>query len=376
MKKTKNNIGVKVPFFPAAIEYASIMHDLHDALDEVGRSGRLIFGQKVNTLENTIAKLMESKYCVTCASGTDAIMLSLKALGIKSGDEVIVPANAYPTVFGVVLAGAIPKLIDVKNETGNLNPKLLKDAITKKTKAVILVHLYGLAADIHEVKKICKQKGVYLIEDCAQAFGSMHKGSPVGSFGDISILSFYPTKNLGALGDGGAIVTSIKKVHEKLLMLRMYGEKKRYDSELLSGHSRLDELQAAFLLKKLRKLNGWITRRKRLAKIYMESLSNIKNLSLPIDHLEEHTYHLFVVQTEYRDELQLWLSKNGIETGIHYPKSIHLTKTFSFAGKVGDFPVSEKHNRTVLSLPMHQFLTYKQIKYVSSKIVDFFETIS
>jgi len=375
MKKIKNNTGVKVRFFPAELEYNSIKNDLHAALDYVGKSGVLINGKNVVDLEEKLSKLTQSKYCITCASGTDAILLGLKALGIKPGDEVIVPANAYPTVFGVALSGAIPKLIDVEKKTGSLNPLLLNKLITKKTKAVILVHLYGLPADISVVRKICKEKSIILIEDCAQAFGSKYKNKPIGSFGDLAIFSFYPTKNLGALGDGGAIVTSNKNLYNKLLMLRMYGEEKRYESLILSGHSRLDELQAAFLLKKIKMLNNWIRKRRLLARTYKLRLTGVGDVILPEDKRGEHTYHLFVIQTQHRDKLRTWLTKNGIETGIHYPKSIHMTETFSKLGKKGNFPVSEAHNKQVLSLPLHPFLTETQINYVSNNIINFFKSI-
>lgn len=375
MKKIKNNTGIKVKFFPAELEYNSIKDDLHAALDDVGKSGILIHGKNVASLEKKLSEFTESKYCVTCASGTDAIMLGLKALGIKPNDEVIVPANAYPTAFGVALSGAMLKLVDIKKETGNLDPLLLKKLITKKTKAVILVHLYGLPADINAIKKICKEKSLFLIEDCAQAFGSKYKNQHVGSFGDLAIFSFYPTKNLGALGDGGAITTSNETLYNKLLMLRMYGEEKRYESVMLSGHSRLDELQAAFLLKKIKVLTSWIKKRKLLAYAYKASLLGVGDIILPEDKLGEHTYHLFVIQTQYRDKLKIWLMKNGIETGIHYPKSIHMTKTFSKLGKKGDFPVAEIHNEQVLSLPIHPFLTEAQVKYVSDNIVNFFKSV-
>ncbi|PIP61393.1 hypothetical protein COW99_04310 [Candidatus Roizmanbacteria bacterium CG22_combo_CG10-13_8_21_14_all_38_20] len=373
MKKTKTTIGIKVPFFPTSREFKVIRNELHDSLDQLGESGFLILGPKVSEFEEKMAKKVNRLYCVSCASGTDAITLALQANNIGVGDEVILPANSYPTIFGVALSHASPVLIDVERNTANLDPKQLKKKITHKTKAIIIVHLYGLSANINEIKSICKENKILLIEDCAQAVGSIYKKKPVGSFGDMAIFSFYPTKNLGALGDGGAIVTNTKRTYEKLKMLRMYGERNRYDSIFVGRNSRLDEIQAAFLLVKMRYLEKWLLIRKQLATIYFNNLVQLKNLTLPLESsFGEHSFHLFVIRTKQRNNLRKWLKEQGIETGIHYPKPIHFTTSFSYTGNKGSFPEAEQWSKEALSLPLHPFLTKKEIKYVTKQIQQFF----
>lgn len=294
MKNIKNTIGVK--FFPSSLEYKEIKSSLHLALDEVGESGNLILGNNVQKIEKIITKLTNKKFTVGCASGTDALTIAIEAIGLEPKDEVIIPANSYPTAFGVALGGAKIVLADVEKESGNLDYKDLKKKITKKTKAVVVVHLYGLPANLENIKKICSKYKLILIEDCAQAFGARYKGKLVGSFGEIAVFSFYPTKNLGALGDGGAISTNNYKIYEKLLMLRSYGEKKRYESEFLGKNSRLDELQAAFLITKFPYLKDWIKIRKQLAKVYMRELKNIQQIKLPI--YKNNTFHLYPLKIE------------------------------------------------------------------------------
>lgn len=373
MKKTKNTIGIKVPFFPASLEYRDIQAELHKALDEVGTSGYLILGPKVREFEQSIAKLTNRKFCISCASGTDAITLALNSLNIGVGNEVIVPANAYPTVFGVALSGASPVLIDVEKNTGHIDPPSLKKVVTQKTKAVIGVHLYGLPVNIEVIKSFCKKNNLYFIEDCAQAYGSKYKDKPIGSFGDMAIFSFYPTKNLGALGDGGAVVTNNKTLSERLLMHRMYGEKGRYDSRFIGKNSRLDELQAAFLLTKQTHFKKWLELRTEIAAIYNDELKNTGDIQLPpVLAGRDHTYHLYVIRTSKRDELRNFLQNAGVETGIHYPKPIHFTKAFSSLGKTGSFPVAEQWSKKALSLPIHPYLSKDQAYYVTQKIKDFF----
>lgn len=375
MRKTKNIIGTKVSFFPASLEYKDIQNQLHKALDEVGKSGYLILGPKVKEFEQIFAKLTNRKFCVSCASGTDAITLSLKVLNIGVGDEVIVPANAYPTIFGVALSGATPVLADVEKETGHLDALALNSVITEKTKAIVGVHLYGLPLNVKEISRICKENKLFLIEDCAQAYGSEYKNQPVGSFGDLAMFSFYPTKNLGAMGDGGAVVTNKKILYEKLQMYRMYGEKGRYDSRFVGNNSRLDELQAAFLLAKLPYINRWLETRKIIANIYNEELEAMKDIQLPPSLLDrKHSYHLYVIRTSKRDALKQWLMDAGIETGVHYPKPIHYTKAFSLLGKNGSFQAAENWSQEALSLPMHPYITQKQIYYVTEKIKEFFNS--
>jgi len=374
MKKTKSTIGIKVPFFNAPKEFAFLKKKLHQALDQTGSSGQWILGPQVNKFEKTLSRKLKTKYVASCASGTDAIYLALKALSLGPKDEVILPANAYPSIFGVVMANVKPILVDVDPITANINPQRIKYSITKQTKAILVVHLYGQAANLSPIKKITKKHSIYLIEDCAQALGAKYNNRLVGSFGDIATYSFYLTKNLGALGDGGALTTNNHHLFTKIKILRMYGEKSRYDSRLPGINSRLDELQASFLLKKLSYVNQWIHHKRTLANIYAHYLKNINHITLPtqLPH-HYHTYHLYAIKTSQRNKLQQHLSQNGIQTGIHYPKTIFQTKTFAHLGKNTDFPQACKWSRTTLSLPLNPFLSDQKIKFVSQKIINFFK---
>lgn len=372
MKKINNTTGNTVPFFPADREYKFLKKELHAALDEVGQSGHIILGPKVSELEQNFSDLIQKEYVVSCASGTDAIILGIKALGIENGDEVILPANSYPSVFGVALSGAKPVLVDIDYETGGIDPKRIEKAITSKTKAILAVHLYGLPVDIEGVKLICQKHNLFLIEDCAQATGSEYENKPTGSFGDIAIFSFYPTKNLGAMGDGGIVATNTAQRFERLKALRMYGEKERYNSEILGMNSRLDELQAAFLIRKLRYLHEWVDNRIKLAGIYRNVLSEITDIELLPEFTDrKNSYHLFPIRTSKRNELMKWLTSHNIQTGIHYPRSIHQTITFKDLGKGKSFTTSEKWNETTLSLPLHPFLTETEVVFVAQKVIEF-----
>lgn len=373
MRKINNIIGSTVQFFPAEREYSFLKKELHSALNEVGDSGHIILGPKVAEFENTFAHLCGKKYAVSCASGTDAITLSIKALGLGTGDEVLMPVNSYPSVFGVALSGVKPILVDIDSKSGGISPKEIEKAITNKTRAILAVHLYGLPVDLDDIQAICKKHNLFLIEDCAQATGSEYKGKPVGSFGDMAIFSFYPTKNLGAMGDGGIVVTNDLAKYELLKAMRMYGERERYKSEFLGMNSRLDELQAAFMLKKLRFLPEWMEKRIMFAKLYRESLEKINQIEIiPEFSDRKNSYHLFPIRTQKRELLMSRLSSCGIQTGIHYPKSIHQTDTFKHLNINKTFPNSEKWNMTTMSLPLHPFLTEKEIQYVIQNIINFF----
>ncbi len=373
MKKTKTTTGTKVPFFPASEEFRAIKAEMFDALELVGTSGQLILGPNVTEFEQRLATLTENKFCVSCANGTDALTLALKSLSLSGTDEVIVPANSYPTIFGVALSGVKPVLCDVNLDTGNIDPESFLKSITPKTKAVVVVHLYGQPVDISQITRICKARSLHLVEDCAQAFGATYQSKPVGSFGTVATFSFYPTKNLGAYGDGGAIVTSNNDIADRLRRLRTYGEASRYQSEELGHNSRLDELQAAFLLKKLQYIGQWIEMRNQLATIYLDMLKDISEISLPIPaHDRLHTYHLFPIKTRQRMDLKTWLTRHGIESGIHYPYPIHFVQTFKHLGDKGDFPNAEQWSQEELSLPIHPYLSEEQIIFVANSIKKFF----
>lgn len=374
MKKTNNITGIKVPFFPADREFAAIKSELLQAFIEVGESGQLILGPNVQKFEQKITQITQTKHCISCANGTDALTLSLKALKLGSGDEVIVPANSYPTIFGVSLSGVKPVLADVDFETGNLSSESLEKNITPNTKAVVLVHLYGQSAEIEKIKFVCQLHKLFLIEDCAQAFGARYKGKSVGSFGDAATFSFYPTKNLGAYGDGGAVVTSNSQIAERLKRLRTYGESSRYQSQELGHNSRLDELQAAILLRKLKYIDKWLEKRNKLATQYLLGLQDIGDISLPAVSIDNsNSYHLFPIKTAKRDELMSWLSNRGIQVGVHYPHPIHTVPTFKDYAKKSGFSNSELWSANELSLPIHPYLEEDEIQYVIESIKLFFK---
>ena len=374
MKGIKNTTGVRIiPPIDLSAQYRTIKPEVDKSISRVLNSGRFILGSEVENFEKDLAKYIGTKYAVGLACGTDALTLSLKAIGIKEGDGVVLATNVYPTAFGLALTGARLQLADIDPKTLNLSAETAKKAINKKTKAIVAVHLYGNPADLTSLKKLARQKGLYLIEDCAQAHGAHYRGQKVGTFGDISCFSFYPTKNLGAYGDGGAIVTKNANLAQKVKLLRMYGEKTRYQSVLVGHNSRLDELQAAILDVKLKYLDAWNKRRRELVAIYRKELKGV-----PIRIVEEtpkakSVYHLFVVMVEERDKLAEYLFKKGIITGIHYPIPIHLVPSFSFLGyKKGDFPVSEEASQKVLSLPLYPEMTENQVRSVTKAIKSFY----
>lgn len=357
-------------------EYKSIKKDIDTSISRVLNSGWFILGEEGKNFEREFAKFIGAKYCIGVASGTDALTFAIKALGLKADDEVLVPVNVYPSIFGIFHAGVRIRLVDVDPNTLNISPEALSRAITKKTKAIVAVHLYGTPVDFDPIKKIAKKNKLHIIEDCAQSTGALYKGRNVGSLGDISCFSFYPTKNLGAYGDGGALVTNSKKIYERILLLRMYGEKGRYNSVLTGYNSRLDEIQAAILRAKLPHALEWNDKRRKLAKLYRKHLAGLQ-----VDFVEggpnfDSCYHLFVILVKKRDMLLEFLKKEGIGAGIHYPHLIHQVKSFKFLGyKKGDFPNAERLNGNVLSLPINPQMTGKEVIHVCGTISKFFDSL-
>lgn len=384
MRSTKNITGKKLPLTDLAAEYQKIKKEVDKATSRVLQKGWFILGEEVRQFEKGLASYVGTKYAVGVASGTDALTLAVKTLELGGKDGVIVPANVYPTAFGIALSGVKLELADVDPDTLNISVETLKRAVKPDTRAIVVVHLYGNPADVSSIQKFCKKRGLYLIEDCAQAVGAKYKGEKVGTFGDISCFSFYPTKNLAAYGDGGAILTNDKEYARKAKMLRMYGEEERYESKILGHNSRLDELQAAILRVKLKHLEEWNKKRRVLAQIYKNALKDLPPLdgvassAGPIKIIEEtrdgkSVYHLFVVQIPEREKLKAYLEQNGIGTGVHYPIPIHLTPTFSGLGfKRGDFPVAEKASREVLSLPIYPSMTKQDVEFIAGRIREYF----
>lgn len=361
-----------IPLVDLARNYQTIKGKINKTLKKVFQSGRFILGENVAAFEQEFASYLGVKYAVGVASGTDALMLSLRALGLGKDDEVIVPANAYPTAFAVWAAGAKIKLVDINPATFNLDVSQLEKAVGSATRAVVPVHLYGQPADMQGLLACAKKHELFVIEDACQAHGAFYHRKKVGTFGNLGCFSFYPTKNLGCFGDGGMVVTNNKNLAQKIRRLRMYGEKRRYQSEVKATHSRLDELQAAILRLKLQELDLWNKKRRQIAQWYFAELKNT-DFVLPKERLSQsHVYHLFVIRAKRRDKLQDFLYKNKVETGVHYPKPVHQVKAFASLGyRLGDFPEAEKAAREVLSLPCYPELTRRQIKRICNLIENF-----
>lgn len=354
----------RIPLVDVKAQYIAMKKEIDSAITGVLQSGVYILGTHVVQFEQEFAEYLNAKYAVGVACGTDAICIALKSLGIGKGDEVIIPVNSYPTIFGVVASGAHPRLVDVSSQTYTINPLLVEKAITKKTKAIIPVHLYGLVADMDAIYSIARRHNIFIIEDAAQAHGAAYQGKKVGSLGDIACFSFYPTKNLGCFGDGGAITTRHQQLAERAQMLRMYGERKRYDSRKIGNNSRLDEIHAAVLRARLPHLDANNAKRRSIALTYRKLLGNT-SIILPQETGSEHVYHLFVVRTSKRYTLRASLDREGIETGIHYPTPLHLVPSFkNLQYKRGEFPIAEELAEEIVSLPCYPGLSGRAIESV------------
>jgi len=328
--------------------------------EEVLNSGWFILGKNVKAFESDFAAYNDVKYCSGVASGLDALTISLMTLDLEINSEIIVPSNTYiATILSIILAGHKPILVEPDLNTYNINPSLIEESINQRTRGIMIVHLYGKPCDMDPILAICKKHSLFLVEDCAQAHGAQYKGRKVGGFGDLSGFSFYPTKNLGCLGDGGAIVTNNSNYHQKTEMLRNYGSNKKYHNEFIGLNSRLDEIQAAFLIAKLESLDLINNHKRELASLY---LSNLKNdFILPVTHKDFYeVYHIFNIRHEKRDALKEYLKKNNIFSEIHYPVPPHKQKALSFLSKL-KFPVSEEIHNTTLSLPISSSHTSDEI---------------
>jgi dTDP-4-amino-4,6-dideoxygalactose transaminase len=364
----------RVPLNALAPGVEAIRAELDAAIGRVLASGRFLLGEETSAFEREFAAYHgPTLHGVGVGSGTDALRIGLQALGVGEGDEVLVPANAgVPPVAAVVAAGARPVFGDVDPATDGLDPAEVGRRATPRTRAVLVVHLYGRAAAIRELAAEAGRRGLRLLEDCAQAHGARTAGQPVGTFGDAAAFSFYPTKNLGALGDGGLVLSADPAVAERARLLRMYGWRTRYVSELVSGVSRLDELQAAVLRVKLRHLDDRNRARRRLAARYRAGLHGLGRVSLPEDR-DDHVYHLFVARTERRDRLRAFLAERGVGTDVHYPLPVHLQAPYArFGGGAGSLPVTERLAREVVSLPLYPELAPADVDYVVAQVRAFF----
>lgn len=345
-----------IPFLDLKAAYQELRDELDAAYRRVMESGWFILGEEVEAFEREFADYCDAKHCIGVGNGLEALHLILRGYGIGAGDEVIVPANTYiATWLAISYAGATPIPVEPDMRTYNIDPTLIERAITSRTRAIMPVHLYGQPADMDPILLLAHQYGLKVIEDAAQAHGACYRGRRAGSLGDAAGFSFYPGKNLGAMGDAGAIVTNDDGLADRVQMLRNYGSRIKYYNEMKGFNSRLDSLQAAFLGVKLKYLDGWNQRRKTVAAQYMESLAAIPDLTLPfLPDWAEPVWHLFVVRHPQRDALQRHLTQAGIGALIHYPVPPHLSGAYSELGfKKGSMPLTEKIAETCLSLPIY-----------------------
>ena len=358
---------MKVPFLELKPTYDELKPEIDAAYHRVMDSGWYLMGCELEAFESEFARYCEAKYCIGVANGLDALHLVVRAYGIGAGDEVIVPSNTFiATWLAVSYAGATPVPVEPDPITHNIDPDRIEAAITPRTRAIMLVHLYGQPADMDPINEIARKHGLKVIEDSAQAQGARYKGHRTGGLGDAAGHSFYPGKNLGAFADAGAVTTNDPELADRVRTLRNYGSKQKYHYEVPGINSRLDELQAAFLRVKLAKLDEWNNRRKTLACCYLEALVGVKGLVLPfMPDWAEPVWHLFVIRHPQRDALQKSLAENGVQTIIHYPVPPHLSEAYKTMGYLpGAFPIAEELAATVLSLPIGPHMKMQHVTHV------------
>ena len=360
-----------IPFVDLKTQYQAIESEIMPAVARALSKANYILGPEVAEFEKNFAQSIGVKYAVGVASGTDALFLALKALGLGSGDEVITAANTYiASVLGATYLGATPAFVDINPDTYNIDVEKIEAKITSKTKVILPVHLYGRPVNMEKILALAKKHNLKVVEDCAQSHGAVWAGKKVGSFGDLGCFSFYPGKNLGAYGDGGAITTSSLELAEKLQALRNYGSPKKYHHPIIGYNSRLDTLQAAILNVKLKHLTDWNEKRLNNAKLYNQKLKGLGDLILP---QIEGVFHLYVVRTKKRDQLLDFLKQREIQCGIHYPVPIYSQGAYSDLGlKPEGFPITEQFSKEILSLPMYPELSEAQIDEVINSIKKFF----
>lgn len=365
---------MKIPFVSFLPMEKELNEDLHAAFERVLKSSWYIMGKEDIAFERAFAQYCNVEYCIGCGNGLDALMLPFKAWGIGKGDEVIVPSNTYiASALAVTYVGATPIFVEPDIRTFNIDPTKIEEKITDNTKAIMAVHLYGQPCDMDPIMEIAKKYNLYIIEDCAQAHGATYKGKVIGSFGNAAGFSFYPGKNLGALGDAGATVTNDKQLADKIRALGNYGSDYKYHHIYKGNNSRLDEMQAAFLSAKLPHLNRMNIERRRIANRYLNEINN-PLITLPfVLEGTEPVWHVFSILCERRDELQKYLEDYGIGTNKHYPIPMHMQECYKDLGiKEGSLPICEQISSQQLSIPMYYGMTDEEIKYVIDCINNFY----
>jgi dTDP-4-amino-4,6-dideoxygalactose transaminase len=360
---------MKILFVDLKAQYFSIKEEIDQAISSVIQDSAFIGGEYAKTFEGNLANYIGVKNCVGVGNGTDALYIALKALGISDGDEVITVANTFiATSEAITLTGASVKFVDCNKETCIIDVDKLEKAITDKTNAVIPVHLYGQPADMDKIMDVAKKHNLYVVEDVAQAHGSVYKGQRTGTIGDMACFSFFPGKNLGAYGDAGAIVTNDDDLARKARMFANHGRIEKYNHEFEGTNSRLDGLQAAILDVKLKHLDKWTERRRTIARIYDAGLKDIVITPSVMPNVK-HVYHLYVIRIKNRDRVKELLAEKGIATGIHYPIPLPFLKAYSYLGHTpADFPVAYSMKDEILSLPIHGDMTDEQVEYVIASL--------
>ncbi len=365
---------MKVPFSDLRAGYLELKPELDEAFLRVMDSGWYILGHEVETFEQAYADYCGVRYCVGVGNGLEALHLALAGWGIGPGDEVIVPSNTYiATWLAVSQVGARPVPVEPDIATCNIDPDLIEKAVTQNTKAILPVHLYGLPADMDAVKTIARQNGLKVLEDAAQSHGALYHGRMTGSLGDAAGVSFYPTKNLGAFGDAGAVLTNDPELADRVRLLRNYGSRVKYDNEIKGENSRLDTLQAAFLKVKLDHLAEWNRRRQEIARVYLEEMAECPGLVLPaVPAACAPAWHQFTIRHNRRNDLRIWLTERGIGTLIHYPTPPHLSPAYADAGwNKGEFPLAEEIAETILSLPIGTHMRMEEAGFVADAVRQF-----
>lgn len=362
---------MNIPFIDFSQQYQSIKKEILEEMQKVFESGAFILGPQQKKFEEDFAKYCEVRYAVGVNSGTDALYLALSAFNVQSGDEVILPTHTFiATALCVSYTGAKPVFVDIEDETYNMDPEALKKAITKKTKVIIPVHIYGQAANMKEILAIAGKHGIKVVEDACQAHGAVYQGKKIGSLGDAACFSFYPTKSLGAFGDAGMVVTNDKRVQDEVVMLRDYGRVGRYEHKVKGYNSRMDTVQAVVLSAKLKFLDEWNQMRREKAAGYARFLKGVKGVATPkIKDDRTHVFQTYAVRVKSRDKVMEGLKEKGVSALIHYPIPLHLQEAYrDLQYRRGDFPVAERIADEILSLPMFPHMTEEQIRYVCDSL--------
>lgn len=373
-KKTTKESVTSVPLLDLKRQYVAIKTEIDEAIVKVVANTQFILGPEVKTFEESVASYCKTKFAIGVASGTDALLISLRACGVGPGDEVIIPTfSFFATASAVHNLGAKPIFVDINPETYNLDPDLIQEKITKKTKVIMPVHLFGQSCDMDPILDLAKKYNLKVVEDAAQALGAEYKNKKTGSVSDLGCFSFFPSKNLGGMGDGGMVVTSNPELAEKVKLLRTHGAKQKYYHDIVGYNSRLDTIQAAVLNVKLKYLDSWSKKRRENAQIYNQQL---KGCEITLPKAESYNYHIYnqyTIAVKNRDELKDFLKQKGVGCEVYYPVPLHLQECFSYLGyKKGSCPISEKKASAVISLPVFPELTEKEQECVISAIKQFY----